>query len=177
MMRPAMATEKRADGSAATPPHDAGADSDNDNTISCTLIHHVHGRLRIFILRCPPKEFSRCKRCASKRNISKIRIEDSMSEEAAARSMHTYAWDAPHAYVCMGPTIPQPRSDGPPQTVQMIATECPYTSQGLSVRRSPHPAGCGLADPDSVCPTCRLMLTPVSTLFSVSHHHPPRLAA
>lgn len=31
------------------------------------------------------------------------------------------------------PSIPRPKEYGMPQTVQMIATECPYTAHGLSV--------------------------------------------
>ncbi len=39
-------------------------------------------------------------------------------------------WDA------LPPTIPRPKSYGPPQNVQMINTECPYTGHGLSVRNA-----------------------------------------
>lgn len=37
------------------------------------------------------------------------------------------AWDS------LPPTIPRPAAYGTPQTVQMIATECPYTTHGLNV--------------------------------------------
>jgi len=67
-----------------------------------------------------------------------------------ARSMAlALDWDA------LPPTIPRPKEYGPPQTVQMISTECPYTSHGLSVR-----GALAKARISAFCPPCFRLGTP-----------------